>query len=492
MKAILFILGLLFVASYAQVTYNPGATVMVKDWLIFQIKDIIVPSIMEEFKQIKLKDTGVNATHYELMIYDMETDIIPLTHDDIEVITDEPQNTLTITIKDFHVQFLGNSMARFYFLHAHGECVLDATIKTISFTVAPKLRDDGHGGNAIDYDIKSVKLDPGEIKFVKLHLGILPEKILEEMANTIIKACEFVFKAFETILDKVIVDVLDHFRAKIPTSVAIPNSLFSVSVSFPNIPHMMADRIEVPIDGTLFVTSEGYNPHQVDKTFVPAFDPEDTNNLQLHLHEYVIDTAIGALQKTGTSYTVTKDTLAPLNLPVNILTTTYVSHLFPKTVCAYGKDKEMTIQISIKEHDDSSFHFAAGKIYGELIPNFSFFVGKDKAFSFDIKLNLDININFQIEGLTTKVTGKVNTVSLTDAGFTPGGVDKCDLPDIISKFEPMAEVAAEDAINQILAAGIEIPVVQLFKGLFNVELEKVYMEIKDKFMEVSFTIDVEK
>ena len=490
MKAVLLLLGLLVISCTAIDKYNPGATVMVKDWLIFNIKDIIVPDIMEEFKQIKLPDIGYNETHYELMIYDMETDIVPLDPKDIDVKTDEAQNTLSVTINNFHVEFLGNAMARFYFLHAHGECVLDATIKTVSFTIAPKLRE-VNDTNAIDYDLKNVDLKAGDIEFKKLEVGIIPESILKPLVNVILEGCTFVFNEFSGILDTVIVKVVDRFKYKVPSSVEIPNTPFSISVSFPDVPHFDADRIEVPIDGTLYITSDGYKPHTDDKSLIPAYDPEDQNNLQVHLHEYVMNTALSAVQKSGAYLLVDKDFIKPLKLPIDIMTTTYVGHLFPKTVCKYGKDKEMSVHVGIKEHDDSSFHFGDGKIYGDLIPMFTFFVGKEEAFSFDIKFNLDINVNFKLEGNTTTVTGAVNTLSLTDPHFTAKTVPSSDLPDIINKFEPMASAAATEAINKVLDAGVEIPVVELFEEVFTINLEKVFLEIKDKFIEVSFTIDVE-
>ena len=297
---------------------------MVKDWILFKIKDIVIPDIMEEFKQIKIKDTGYNETHYELLAYDMETDIKPLDGKHIDIITDEAQNTLQVTLHGFTVDFHGQVMARFYFLHAHGECTISATIDTLTFTIAPKLRADG-AKNALDYDLKHFDLKPGEIKFTKLEIGFIPESVLEFLANNIIKACTFVFNEFRGILDKVIVKVVDRYRVAIPDTVIIPNTdnKFSASLSFPNILKFKADRIEVPVDGTLFITSEGYDPRKDDKSLIPAYNMDDKNNLQVHLHEYVLNAALKAVQKEGTTLKVDKEFLKPLNLPVDIMTSTY-------------------------------------------------------------------------------------------------------------------------------------------------------------------------
>lgn len=462
---------------------------MIKDWIIFKIKDIVVPDIMEEFKQIKLPDTGYNETHYELMAYDMETDIVPLEGKNIDVITDEAQNTLTVTVHGATVSFHGNAMARFYFLHAHGECTISATIDTISFTVAPKLRVDG-AKNAIDYDLKDFDFKAGEIKFTKLTIGFIPESILEFLANNIIKACTFIFNELSGILDTIIVKVVDKYKYAVPDTIEIPGTKFSASLSFPNVPGLKADRIELPIDGTIFITSEGYDPKKDDKSLIPAYNRDDNNNLQVHLHEYVINTALVALQKEGTTLLVNSELLKPLNLPVDILTTTYIGHLFPGTICAFGKDQPMTFTVGIKQHDDTSIHFSNGKVHGELIPILNFFVGTEAAFSFDIKLTFDIDVTFTVRDKEAVVTGKVNTLSLTNPNFTPSKVTKSDLPDIINKFEPIAATAATNAINNILAVGVPIPIVNLFKQIFAVDLESVFVKMSDQYMEASFTVDI--
>lgn len=492
MKLIYFLLLAACMSSvYGQNIYNPGVTVMIKDWIIFKIKDVVVPDIMEQFKQIKIPDTGYNETHYELMAYDMETDIQPLDGKHIDVITDEAQNTLTVTLHGFTVSFHGNAMARFYFLHAHGECTISATIDTLTFTLSPKLRADG-AKNALDYDLVNFDLKPGKIEFTKLTIGIIPESILEFLANNIIKACEFIFDEFRGILDTVIVKVVDRYRVAIPDSIVIPqtDSKYSASLSFPNVLRLKADRIEVPIDGTLFLTADGYDPRKDDKSLIPAYNLDDKNNLQVHIHEYVINTALKAVQKQGTTLLVDKEFLKPLNLPVDVLTSTYIGHIFPGTICAYGKDKPMTIRIGIKQHDDTSIHFADGKIHGEIIPQFSFYAGDELAFTFDAKFTFDTDVTFTIADKEAILTGKMNTLTLTNPNFVPNKVTKSDLPDIINKFEPMASAAATNAVNQILAAGVKIPIVHVFQQIFQVDIDSVFAKMSNQYMEVSFTIDI--
>lgn len=491
MKVVLVLLALLVVLSSGQQTYNPGTTIMVKDWLIFKIKDIIIPDIMAEFENITIPDIIYNETYYELMLYDMEAEVTPLEEDNITIMTDGVQNTLTVGIHGFEMEFFGMAMARIGYFPVHGSASIKVGIKNLSFTIIPKLRADG-AKNAFDYDMTGFDFQLGEIRVDHIHLGYIPEAVLKLLINTVLEVFTFVFDEFSGVLDKIVIKVIDTYKVKIPDSVAIQGTPFSVSLSFPDIIHFRADRIEVPVDGTLYVTQDGYNPSADSKTPIPYFEPSDPNNLQLHLHEYVINTALAAFSKTGYFMGIDSSMLAPLKLPVNVLTTTWIGHLFPRTLCKYAKDKDMTIHATIANHDGSSLHFAKGRIYGDLIPSFTFYVGAEAAFTFDLTLNLDVNLKFQTAGKDSVITGSVNKVSLSNPTFTALVVDKSDLPDIINKFEPMAEGIVTDAIDKILSAGYTIQVLDLFQNVFDVQLDTVMVDLEDQYLEVSFTIDVEE
>ena len=152
----------------------------------------------------------------------------------------------------------------------------------------------------------------------------------------------------------------------------------------------------------------------------------------------------------------------------------------------------MYVKIGIKSHDDTSIHFSEGKIHGEIIPIFSFYAGDELAFTFDIKFTFDADIHFTVADKEAVINGKINTLTLTNPNFGAQKVTKSDLPDIINKYEPMASAAATNAINNILGAGYKIPIVNIFKQMFMVDLDSVFAKMSNQYMEVSFTVDIHK
>lgn len=480
-------------ACTAQTIYNPGLNVAIKDLLIFKIKDVIVPEIMEEFKQIKIPDQGSSHEHYELRVYDMEADIVPLTKDQIEIVTDEPQNTFGITINNFQMSFDGHAYARALFIHLHGEAALSALIKTVSFTVAPKLRADGDL-NALDYDIKDIKIDvkAGDIKFTKLTIGDLPSWLLTSITNVFVESLTFIYHEFEATFDSLIRKVADKWRVAIPDAMEIPNTQFSVSLSFPDVPHLRADRIELPLDGSVFVTAEGYHPSATEKSVIPAFNADDPNNIQLFFHQYVANTAINSIKKSGAVFSVTEELLERFQLPTNILVVKWFSHLFPQLLCTYDQEATMSIDLGIDPTLNSAITFTPNKIHGEFSPMLVFHVGDKHAFTFSFRGVLDLDINFSVADKVTTVTGVLNSLDMADATFAPGDVQTSNLPDIISKFKDTAETLILTTVNNMLETGVTIPVIPVIKEAFEVDVETINMNVDQDHLSASLTVDVEQ
>lgn len=492
MKLVLVLLALLCLSSItAQTIYNPGMNVDVKDLLIFKIKDVIVPEIMEEFKQIQIPDQGVTHDSYELRVYGLEADIVPLTKDQIQIITDEPQNALTVTVNNFQMSFEGNAYARALFIHLHGSATIQALLRTVSFTVVPKLRVDGDL-NAIDYDIKDIKIDvhAGDIKFSKLTIGDLPSWLLASITNVFIESATFIYHEFEGFLDGLIVKALDKWRVAIPDAIEIPDTQFSVSVSFPNVPHFKADRIELPFDGTIFLTSEGYHPSATEISPIPSFNPEDPNNIQVFLHEHVLNTAIAAIKKSNAVLTVNEEMLTRFQLPTNILLVKWFSHLFPKLLCSYDKDATMSIDLGVDPNLETSLHFTESKIHGEFSPMFKFNVIDNLAFTLSFRAVIDVDLQFSTEDKTSVVHGLLNTLDIADINFVAGGIPSSDLPDIINKFKPIATSMIITTVNNMLITGVTIPVIQAIKAAFEVDIEDINLGINNQYAGASLTVDV--
>jgi hypothetical protein len=55
--------------------------------------------------------------------------------------------------------------------------------------------------------------------------------------------------------------IMNIFRVAFPSHLPIPGTPFSVSLSFPNVPIFSEEKAVFPLDGTMFLTKEGYTPH---------------------------------------------------------------------------------------------------------------------------------------------------------------------------------------------------------------------------------------
>jgi len=494
MKLVLLILALLSIsACSAQQVYSPAMNVAVKDLLIFKIRDIVIPEIMEEFKQIAIPDQGATHEHYELRVYGMEADITPLTKDQIDIVTDEPTNTLSVTINNFQMSFQGKAYARALFIHFHGEAELSALIRSISFTIAPKLKADGDL-NRLDYDVQNVVFDvkAGDIKFTKLTIGDLPSWLLTSITNLFVESTTFIYHEFEKTFDSLVVKALDHWRVTIPDAIQIPSTQFSLSVSFPDVPHMKADRIELPFDGTVFSTAEGYNPSTRELEAIPTFNPDDENNIQVFLHQYLINTAINAIKTSGTELVINEEMLEKYHLPTHILLVKWFSHLFPKLLCAYAPETELTIKLGVDPTLNSALEFSEGKIHGEFSPRLSFFAGEELAFTWSFRGILDADMTFTVADKISTVTGVLNTLDIEDVTFAAGSVPDSDLADIIGKFKLVAENLALSTVNKMLETGVTIPIIPAIQEAFEIDIDAIKLNLGDKHASASLNVDVEQ
>ena len=59
-----------------------------------------------------------------------------------------------------------------------------------------------------------------------------------------------------------------------------------MSLSFPNVPHLFSDRVEMPFDGTIYLTSEGYHPFADPAPPMPSFNAGNPNKLNSKHYKY--------------------------------------------------------------------------------------------------------------------------------------------------------------------------------------------------------------
>jgi hypothetical protein len=464
---------------------------MMKNIIIDKFREIIIPDIMEEFKVIKPADIDHKHSSYEIRIYDMEADITPLRADQVQIIMNDEDNTLFARVTDFEMHFQAKAYGRALFIHAHGDARIRAKVDDFTFKIEPKLRQDGEF-NDLDYQIDEVKVDvsTGDIHLEHLSIGILPSWLLAPIGNLILDSCTAAYELFETQIDDLVVKILNSHREDFPNHIDIPGYPLSMSLSFPDVPRLFPDRVELPLDGTIFLTEEGYHPTEDEAPPMPSFNADNANNIQVFFNQHVMKTTFDSLKRSGLTYQINSETLAPLGLADDLMKVEYMSMLFPRMACHYESSTPVSIQLGLDQNLVTEVSFAPNKVHGEFSPSLQFHVGDDVAFSFSVRAIFEATVSFEIVDKETKVLANLDQLDLADFTFVPGTVEDSDLGEILSIFREQAIPVIINAANGILADGVMIPVFPLIKDVFEIDLEDIELDIKDNYVEASFTLDI--
>mmetsp|Transcript_5637 Transcript_5637/g.6370 ORF Transcript_5637/g.6370 Transcript_5637/m.6370 type:complete len:507 (-) Transcript_5637:34-1554(-) len=491
MKLFLLVLLLSVWLGSAQKAYPPGINVMVKNGIIDKIREIIVPDIMEEFKVIKPDDIDFKHSHYEVKLYDMQADIQPLNPDNVEIVMDETDNSLYVKVTDFETKFISKAYARVLFVHAHGDARIHTKIDDFSFKVEPKIKADGDL-NDLDYIIDSVIVDVsrGDIHIEHLSIGIIPSWILAPLTNLIIDSVTSVYDLFEKRIDELVVKILNKHRATIPSFIQIPGYPISASLSFPNVPKLAHDMIKIPFDGSIYLASEEYHPGDDPSSEMPDYNPDNPNNIQIFVNEHVLKTTFQTFMKSGLSMTINQDTLTPLALPDNIMKAEYISMLFPKLRSHYEKDTPIIMNVGVDQTLATEMTFAPNQLNGKFSPTITFHAGDDVAMTVSITTVFQATVNFEVKEKETFMTGSIDSLDLQDFTFVQGTVEDSDLGDILEHFKELITTTVINLGNGFLKDGINVPVLPLIKEAFEIDLEDIEMDLKDKYLEASFTLDI--
>lgn len=490
MKLLLILLLSVALAS-AQTTYPPGVNLMINNGIIDKFRDIIIPDIMEQFKVIRPADIDHSHSVYEIKIYDMEADIVPLRGDQVEITMDETDNTLYARVTDFEMYFNAKAYGRALFVHAHGDARIHAKVDAFSFKIEPLIKVDGDL-NDLDYKVDSIEVDlsNGDIHLDHLSIGILPSWLLAPIGNLILDSCTAAYRLFEQQIDGLIVEILNKNKEQIPNHIDIPNTGMTMSLSFPNVPRLSHDQIRVPFDGTIFLTSEGYHPSADPAPEMPDYNPDNPNNIQVFLSQHVLKTTIDTVKRSGMVYTVNADTLAPFGLPDNLMTVRYHSMLFPELACHYTSDVLMTVDLGVDTTLNTEVTFAPNKMHGEFSPRITLKANSDVALTISLRAIFEATVNFEVRDKVTFVTGSLDTLDIADFTFEKGVVQDTDLGEIIQIFKGLVVPFLIKTANGFLSTGITIPVLPLIQDVFEIDLEDIELLLKDKYLEASFTLDI--
>jgi hypothetical protein len=489
MKVMIFLLlTVAFVA--AQTAYPPGINLMIDNGITDKVRTILIPDIMQGFGTIEIGQTiAVQKLGYKLRLYGLKANgIKPLKPEQITIIMDEKDNSLYVKITGFQTEFSGRALLRFAGTHNHGSCRINVKIDTVIFKVTPRLIADGDL-NQLDYHLDKVQINVNKVVFESLHIGKLPSALTEPMANLALATFKTIYSAFEKQFGRLVKSSLNDHTDDIPDALNIATDL-NISLSFPNVPRLSQDQIRIPFDGSIFQVSKGYNTTSDQAPAMPDYNPKNPNNVQVFLNQHVLSTAINTIKKSGMAFTVNTATLASLDLPDNFMTVRYFSMLFPKLACNYTPDVLMQADLSIDPTLNTEVTFAPNKLHGSFSPKFTIKAGKDVALAISFTLSFDSTINFEVKGLETFATGSLNTVSISNFAFVAGTVKETDLGEILETFDTLVTPLIISAANGFLGKGITIPVIPLIKDVFEIDIDDILLELKDKYLEASFTLDI--
>uniref|UniRef100_A0A7S3J2A4 Uncharacterized protein n=1 Tax=Euplotes harpa TaxID=151035 RepID=A0A7S3J2A4_9SPIT len=462
-----------------------------RDILITKFREIIVPQIMNEFRTIRPEDMRTKHWYAEFALYDMRADIVPLTPEQLTINTIHDRNSLYVKVSGFQMTFQASAYARILFFGMHGHGEISMKVETFEFEVQPQLREDGKY-NALTYSVPTLNIhvNAGDINIHHLTIGFLPSWLLDPIANLVIHNCQSAINAFTNELVTMIKKILDEHKNDIPDQVELPNTQLSASLSFPNVPTLYDDRVEIPFDGTIFFTKDGYDPTQDHANPMPSFDASDPNNIQFFINQHVLKTDIATAKKMNLRFEITKDLIEPFHLPDDVFTVKYFGLLFPYLSCHYDSNVPIKISLGVDRDLETGVTFTQGGMAGKFSPNLQIFAGNDLAFTLRMTAGFTAAIDFKVNDKTSFAHGALNTVTLDSVIFEKGTVEDSDLPDLVKHFEEIVYGAIKSTSNIILDYGVTIPVIPLFNGIFKIDLEMIYMKFMNEYLQVSFTLDI--
>lgn len=471
--------------------YPPGINFMMRDVLIEKFRYVIVPSIMQEFKAIKPDDIKVSHWYAAFSLYDMVANIVPLTPEQLNIETREDSNTIYVKVTDFQMSFSASAYARLLFFGMHGHAEISLKVALFEFEVGPDIYEDGAYNALTIKDLKiNVNVNADDINISHVSIGFLPSWLMDPIANAVVHHCQGAIDSFKNSLVGKVTDILNQHSKDIPDQMEIPTTSLSASLSFPNVPKLYKDRVEFPFDGTIFVTEEGYDPRKDHANKMPSYDPDDKNNIQFFINQHVLKTDIATAKKANLRYEITKDIVASLDLPDDVFTVKYFSLLFPTLACKYDSNVPIKISLGVDQKLDTEITFHEGGMEGKFSPNLQVYAGDDLAFTLSMTAGFVANIDFKVQDKTSFAHGSLKDISLNSMTVEKGTVDDIDLPEIVKNFEGVVYPFLKDTTDAILEGGVTIPVIPLFNGIFDIDLEMIYMDFKDEYLQVSFTLDI--
>lgn len=259
-----------------------------------------------------------------------------------------------MTITDWNTKVDAKAYAREGLIWQHGKAKLSIHFRKLSFGITPKLIKGKEHRNDLDYHISKVKVDlrPGDVKIDYISIGWLPNWILNGICQIILDTILFSSYIFSPIFNLIIKAGLNMMRAEIPDELQIPNTDFSLSLSFPDVPRFYEDHQIMPLDGSLYVTEFGYDPLNDPAVPMPCDDESEKSNVITFFNEYVPNSWLTSMKHTGDMVPLQSAAFKTIGLP-DLTMYKEVLELFPRVKCDVAADTQFQVSFGLDSELDS-------------------------------------------------------------------------------------------------------------------------------------------
>lgn len=402
---------------------------------------------------IKPDDIYVDAGHYHVKVYEMEADLDTPTEDQIKITTEQADNSLNIEVTNFEFSYRARLYMHAFIFSIHGYIDIDVKIEEIYIGLIPTLVKDGeYQGLGTKLKDVEVKIPKENIDVEKISLGWLPGFIARIVANKIKDTISTIFDKEKSKIETMITQTMDKYEKMIPHDVAISNTNLSDSLSLSNPPTMYDDRMEFDLDGSIFVTKDGFHVHSKEPKEMAHYDKDNKNNVQVFINPFVVDTIVESAREIDLRYTIDNDTSIFSSLPDDIMTVKYFDLIFPFMSCAYQPYDKVHIEIGFDQNLATNVEFWQDRLEGHASPNLRFYANNDHAFTLIFQVEFTASVIFKNEETANDGKGSIAHVNLTrlsieDVVFEKGTIRDSDVAFLVETFKDKIQKAAEDAMS---------------------------------------------
>ena len=294
---IVLLLSVLIQYSYSE---NPGYVMDVKLPVINKVRDRYFDEVFENFGQQDIPD----VTSGKLKVYDIKVALSNSSPNNLNVGFDEPNNGVAVKVDDTYVSIKCNFRYKKSIIKFKGSIDLHGTLKSIGLNLGfDALEESGYyvpqlKMNSFDFDMPKSNFK------LKLKCKGCP-KFVQDLISTFAK-------------DPLIVSIRNQIRKTLPTQLITAGNRVLVT-SYPRTVNLYndinlctamsgpimikSDYAQVPLDGTLFLTEDGY--HRTGSApDIPIYNEKDPGELQMFFSSYLPTSLDEILNKKTQQYKV--------------------------------------------------------------------------------------------------------------------------------------------------------------------------------------------